>query len=221
MNCGEVWHRSMLPTQPNRPSHYSANQAQAQLLLLQLLLPAWNQKGHRLQSLFNIFFAIYMAFLCHLHFKLVNVFLYYWWTAWMQTWFSNEFCHTNYSLKMSTVPFNPWSSQALKKSKLNIILLFLHHSCHIINPKICSQLNVHRQITYRNQVISTAEPQSLPEQNAKLFSSSCPSCAALWDTNTVTGNGKLQRKKSANTQQSYLQSLHPHLNGVYGHALYI
>lgn len=169
----------------------------------------------------HIFFAIYMAFLCHLHFKLVNVFLYYWWTTWMQTWFSNEFCHTNYSLKISTVPFNPWSSQALKKSKLSIILLFLHHSCHIINPKICSQLNVHRQITYRNQVISTAEPQSLPEQNTKLFSSSCPSCAALWDTNTVTGNGKLQRKKSANTQQSYLQSLHPHLNGVYGHALYI
>jgi len=33
MNCGEVWHRSMLPTQPNRPSHYSANQVQAQLLL--------------------------------------------------------------------------------------------------------------------------------------------------------------------------------------------
>lgn len=122
------------------------------------------------------------------------IFLCYWWTVWMQTWFFNEFWHTYSSLKMSTVPFNPCSSQALKKSKLNITLLFLHHSCDIINPKICSQVNVHRQITYRNQVISTAEPQSLPEQNAKLFSSSCPSCVALWDTNAITGNRNCKEK---------------------------
>lgn len=95
---------------------------------------------------------------------------------------------------MSTVPFNPCSSQALKKSKLNIILLFLHHSCQIINPKISSQVNAHRQITYRNQVISTAEPQSLPEQNAELFSSSCPSCVAFWDTSVIRGNRNCEEK---------------------------